>query len=123
MASILVVEDDPDILDLLAAILRSAGHDVVEAASGIDAVDLLDGDRRFDLLLTDAVMPGLNGFDLAQMAKTRHHRLRVLYLTAHHQQAMAMCDAGPQYGKLLNKPIGAAELRKEVNGALFARVP
>jgi CheY-like chemotaxis protein len=122
MTTILVVDDDPDVLEFHAAILRAAGHDVIEAVNGVSALDILDEDRQIDLLLTDAVMPGLNGFNLARMAKSRRQAIKVLYLTAHRDQATAMRDTGSQFGKLLTKPIEPAELRKEINLALFARI-
>jgi CheY-like chemotaxis protein len=120
MATILLVDDDPDVLTLLAAMLQSAGHRMLHAKSGTDALDILDREIAVDLLLTDIVMPGLNGFNLARMARSRRRDLRVLYLTAFHETAVTMRDAGERYGKLLCKPIRATELCHEVDAALAA---
>jgi CheY-like chemotaxis protein len=120
VATILLVDDDPDALTILASILQSGGHQVLGAKGGTDALDVLDRDISIDLLVTDIVMPGLNGFNLARMARTRRRELKVLYLTAFHENAVTMRDAGDKYGKVLSKPIGARELLSEVDAALAA---
>ena len=118
MARILVVDDDADVLDVLAAAIKSGGHSVVTAISGIKALNILDGDTPFDLMLTDVIMPGLNGFNLARMANLRRPGLKIMYLTGFHEEAAAMRDPGARLGKLLNKPIMPIQLRKEVDEAL-----
>src|ERR1051325_7381629 len=105
MATILLVDDDTDVLDTLAAIVRAAGHSVIKAANGVMALDVLDGDAPIDLMVTDVIMPGLNGFNLARMARMRRAALRVLYLTGFHDAVTAMRDQGEKYGKMLTKPI------------------
>lgn len=118
MASILVVDDDADVLNVLVLAIKSGGHSVVQAISGVVALDILDGDIPLDLLVTDIIMPGLNGFKLARMAKMRRPGLKIMYLTGFHEQAETMRDHGERLGKLLSKPIMPAELRKEVDEAL-----
>jgi CheY-like chemotaxis protein len=118
MASVMVVDDDPDVLATLSAILERAGHTVTRAASGVAALSLLDEGKFADLLLTDVVMPGLNGFNLARMVHLRRPSTRVLYLTGYHEAAMAMKDVGEKLGKLLTKPILPELLRSEVLAAL-----
>lgn len=117
MPTVLVVDDDPDILELLCTVLEQDGYTVERASEGIGALDILDR-GRVDLLLTDVIMPGLNGFNLARMARTRRSTLKVLYLTGYYEQAKVLRDEGEKYGKLLAKPIRPAELRKEVGAAL-----
>jgi CheY-like chemotaxis protein len=121
MATILLVDDDPDGREILACILRSGAHTVIEAAGGTDALDVLDRAEDLDLLLTDVVMPGLSGFNLARMVRMRRPALRILYVTAFADQVLTMRDAGEKYGKLLMKPIHADELLKEVDTALAAK--
>src|SRR5579859_7408842 len=118
MASVMIVDDDADVLATLASILKVAGHDVVQAGNGIEALNLLDRGDTLDLLLTDVIMPGLNGFNLARMARSRRPDLRVLYLTGWFQTAETMLDQGEKYGKLLTKPILPEDLRREVSAAL-----
>ncbi len=118
MAKIMLVDDDEDVRNTLARMLEGDGHEIVPAANGNEALDVLDKGEPLDLLLTDVIMPGLNGFNLARMARTRRPRIKVLYLTGYHQQTVALRDEGTKYGKLLVKPIRAADLRQEVNTAL-----
>ena len=120
MATVLVVDDDPDVLDTLAAILRSAEHVVLKAGSGIAALDLLDQGCAPHLMITDVIMPGLNGFNLARMARMRRAGMKILYLTGFHERVIALRDAGERFGKLLTKPIEPAELRAEVSAVLGA---
>ena len=81
-------------------------------------LDILDGEIPVSLMVTDIVMPGLNGFNLARMARMRRSGMKILYLTGFHEQADAMRDTGQRLGKLLLKPFKAADLRKEVDAAL-----
>lgn len=118
MSTVMIVDDDPDVLATLGNILKGAGYTVVAAGNGIEALDLLDQGEALDLLLTDVIMPGLNGFNLARMAKTRRPRVKVLYLTGWFQTAETMLDQGEKYGKLLTKPILPDDLRREVGAAL-----
>ena len=114
----MLVDDDEDVRVTVARMLQGDGHEIVPAANGNEALDVLDKGEPLDLLLTDVIMPGLNGFNLARMARTRRPKIRVLYLTGYHQQAIALRDEGSKYGKLLIKPIAAADLRQEVAAAL-----
>jgi CheY-like chemotaxis protein len=123
MASILVVDDDADVLATIRAIVASAGHAVATARNGVEALNLLDGNERFDLMLTDIIMPGLNGFNLARMARLRRASMRILYLTGFTEQVTALRDTGERYGKLLNKPILPQELRQEIAAALSGAPP
>jgi CheY-like chemotaxis protein len=115
-----VVDDDVDVLEVLVGIMKSGGHSVVKAGSGVAALDTLDTDIPLDLMVTDVIMPGLNGFNLARMANMRRPGMKIMYLTGFHEQATAMRDPGERLGKLLTKPILPAELRKEVDEVLGA---
>ena len=120
MSRVMVVDDEPDVLDTLGTILSLAGHSVIKVHNGIEALDVLDRGEPLDLLLTDVIMPGLNGFNLARMAKTRRPTLKVLYLTGYSQRADVTLDQGEKYGKLLTKPILPDDLRREVSEVLAA---
>lgn len=87
MASrILVVDDEPYIRDLVRENLRSRSHVVAVAANGVEALDLLSRER-FDILVTDVVMPGMGGLDLVKRAKRSHPQMRVIVLTAFPRQS------------------------------------
>lgn len=118
MAAVLVVDDDPDVLDVVCAVLSSLGHNVDRALGGLPALDILEG-KHIDLLLTDVVMPGLHGFNLARMAVLRRPDIKVLYLTGYTEYTTER-DEGQRFGKLLYKPLRPDELKREVDAALAA---
>ena len=78
---ILVVDDEPMIVSL-STILREKGWDVSEARSGTDGIDQLDR-GRFDVILTDLVMPGESGIDLLRAAKEIHPAVEVILMTGY----------------------------------------
>jgi DNA-binding NtrC family response regulator len=118
MASVLVVDDDIEVLQAVCAVLAHAGHAVERADGGIPALDILDQRKPVDLLLTDVVMPGLHGFNLARMAVLRRPEIKVLYYTGHSELPIIMQDEGQRYGKMLRKPLLPDDLRREVSEAL-----
>jgi len=79
---VLVVDDEPLIVSLLSTILRDKGWDVTEARSGTDGIDQLDR-ARFDVILTDLVMPGDSGIDLLRAAKEIHPDVEVILMTGY----------------------------------------
>lgn len=118
MSNLLVVDDDQDILDILERFLESSGHAVITANCGLPALDILDSDQQLDLMITDVIMPGLNGFSLARMARSRRPALKILYLSGSGGNAQVSRDRGDLLGKLLSKPISSLELGREVEEAL-----
>lgn len=82
-ADILLVDDDWEVLDLLAHFLRRRGHGVLEATSGTEALDLFAAaSREIRLLVTDVTMPGLSGPALAHRLRARQPELKVLFISA-----------------------------------------
>jgi len=79
---VLVVDDEPMIVSLLSTVLREKGWDVTEAWSGTDGIDQLDR-ARFDVILTDLVMPGDSGIDLLRAAKEIHPDVEVILMTGY----------------------------------------
>ena len=65
---VLIVDDEPDVLDLCKRILESQGYDVTSTSNGYDAIEFAHN-NSFDLLLTDIKMPGMTGLDIAQALK------------------------------------------------------
>jgi CheY-like chemotaxis protein len=120
MCNLILVDDDQGVLDLLKVFLRAGGHSVITANSGVPALDILDSDQPLDLMLTDVTMPGLNGFNLARMARIRRPGLKILYLSGGDENAQIARDQGDRLGKMLTKPIQSQELAREVEAALVA---
>src|SRR5262245_11980191 len=83
MASILVVEDEPLVLKVCAAILRSCGHRVLEAPNGLEALEVSDrADSLIDLALLDVVMPGMSGVELAKRLQITLPAIKIVLITA-----------------------------------------
>lgn len=124
MARILVVEDVPDFRLMMRKILGSAGHDVVEAENGHDAMRQMDA-GRFDLLVTDVVMPESDGVELIRSLTRRGERLPILAVSGggHNLPAavsLALTEAAGAH-RTLFKPFRAAELLSAVDELLAAR--
>ncbi len=77
----LVVDDDPDVLEVIADMLKDIGCDVICAFNGAGALDALTNDQRIEILITDINMPGIGGYELAEKAKRVRHGLNVLLLS------------------------------------------
>jgi CheY-like chemotaxis protein len=106
-ATILVVDDDPDVRDYAVSVLQQVGYTVIEASDGETALLLLGRRDDVDLLFTDVVMPGLNGFEVARRARNEAPGLKVLFASGY------ATDLTPA-GKLLKKPYRPNQLAREV---------
>ena len=80
--SVLVVDDEVAVRDLVQAILRHVGHLVETAAGGTEALTKIDA-LQFDLVFTDLIMPGMKGDELAREIKKRKPNLPIVLLTGH----------------------------------------
>ena len=115
---ILIVDDDPDTLTLLALTLRRAGFRVSRAQSGQEAVALVKS-QTFDLVLLDLMMPGMSGLDALRAIRVARDRMpRVLVLTA--KSAFADQVTARQLGAVgyLLKPVTRDELLRRIRAAL-----
>ncbi len=112
---ILVVEDESTVRDFLLRLLSDKGFTVITAQDAYEAICVI-AERHVDLLFTDIVMPGADGFDLAAQAKLIRPSLKVLYSTGFAEKAKGRF--GPRYGKLLEKPIRADALIAAIEKAL-----
>ncbi|NUQ01458.1 MAG: response regulator [Armatimonadetes bacterium] len=115
--TILVVEDDQAIRQLVCAALRRHGYRVVEATSPREAVSLAEAPGGIDLLLTDVVMPDLSGPELADRVRELLPDTRVLFMTGYAEEILA--HHGVDYGEfLLRKPFTARALALRVREVL-----
>jgi CheY-like chemotaxis protein len=78
---VLVVDDDPLVLDVTARMLEELGCDVVMTTNPCLALDLLVADAQFEVLITDINMPGMNGYELAEKARRARENLGVIVLS------------------------------------------
>ena len=114
----LVVEDDSDVRDYVVETLASLGYEVLEAGEAESALRLLEEHPCVHLLLTDVVMPGMNGRKLAEEARLRRPDLKILYMTGYSRNAImhqGRLDIGVD---LLQKPITSEQLASAVRKAL-----
>ncbi len=112
MVRILLAEDDDSMRAYLARALERSGYDVVSVTTGAEAVPYINSDR-FDLLLTDIVMPEMDGIELAQHAAQIAPAMRIMFITGFAAVTLKAGKAVPQ-AKLLSKPFHLRELVLEV---------
>lgn len=105
--TILVVDDDPELLEIYSAALAQHRHFVLTAKDGYEAIRVLV-ERNIDLLIADIVMPGLTGPQLAAQAKLMRPGIHVMYVTGV-GAAPDRTDVSP-LGRILRKPVRVAEL-------------
>ena len=119
MADILLAEDDESLRKFLAAALVKAGHSVTDFGDGGDAWECVK-DARFDLLLTDIVMPGMDGIELAKRAVELNQALKVMFITGFAAVALHPASGAPKQAKVLSKPFHLREIVAEVDRMLAA---
>ena len=119
MAHILLAEDDESLRKFLAQALVRAGHAVSDFGDGSEAWECLKG-FRFDLLLTDIVMPGMDGIELAKRAAERNATLKIMFITGFAAVALHPSSQAPKQAKVLSKPFHLREIVAEVDRMIAA---
>lgn len=120
LKQVLVVDDEQMIVSLLSAILREKGWVVTEARSGTDGIDQLDR-ARFDVILTDLVMPGDSGIDLLRAAKEIHPDVEVILMSGHATADTAIEAMRNGAFHYIMKPLKAEEVVNLVEKAYSQR--
>lgn len=121
MAHILLAEDDTSMLEFLTHALENAGHTVQPACDGLSALEALkQSDKSFDLLLTDIVMPGIDGVELAQKVTDQYPDMKVMFITGFAAVAMAHNKETNQNARILSKPFHLNDLVQQVETLLEA---
>jgi PAS domain S-box-containing protein len=120
--TILIVEDDDDVRAYLTDVVRSLGYGVAAAPNGKLALDLLGhNNTRIDLMLTDVVMPGMNGRELANSATELRSDLKVLFMTGYSQNAVSHHGRLDPHLDVLQKPVTQSDLAARIRDALDKR--
>lgn len=117
--TVLVVDDDGAVRRVAGRALRRAGYRVIEAESGDQALEI--GSRRageIDLLLTDVVMPGMNGRELGEKLKEVDPDLPILFMSAYTEDEIFLQGVRVAQISFIPKPFTLDELTKSVNDAL-----
>jgi PAS domain S-box-containing protein len=123
--TVLVVEDDRDVRAYLVEVLRDLNYRVLSAHDAVSALGLIkQGDIRIDLLLTDVVLPGINGRQLAEQAQSRRPGLKVLFTTGYSRNAIVHQGRLDPGVAMIQKPITqeglAAWIRDLLDATLHA---
>jgi two-component system, cell cycle response regulator CpdR len=119
MSKILLAEDDGDMRRFLVRALQTAGFDVVSFDNGLSAYQRLR-EEPFELLLTDIVMPEMDGIELARRAAELDPDIKIMFITGFAAVALNADSTAPKHAKVLSKPIHLRELVNEVQKLLAA---
>jgi two-component system cell cycle sensor histidine kinase/response regulator CckA len=116
--AVMIVEDNDAVRELAILTLSERGYNVIQASSAEDALELISRGARPQLLLTDVVMPGLSGPNLAARLMQHNPRLRVLYMSGYSEDAAARHGVFWGGVPLLQKPFTPSQLAERVRIAL-----
>lgn len=119
MARIILAEDDDDMRNFLVKALERAGHEVVSFGEGMSAFEEIK-QASFDLLLTDIVMPEMDGIELARRASELDPSLKIMFITGFAAVALHPDSKAPKDAKVLSKPFHLRELVAEVERLMAA---
>jgi two-component system, cell cycle sensor histidine kinase and response regulator CckA len=116
--SVLVVEDDPAVREFTASVLRECGYQVQEAKSAVEALPMIKGNSKFDLVVTDVIMPQMSGKDLYEEIKARSSDAKVLFISGYTDDALVGLGVLDDELSFLEKPFSPARLARKVREVL-----
>ena len=121
--TVLLVEDEPSVRSLASLTLRQQGYRVLEAAHGVEALEVAEelAPEKIDLLLTDVVMPYMGGKELAEQLLNLQPETRVLYTSGYTDEAVLSRGVDGRSTQFLQKPFSPPELVKKVRDVLDLR--
>jgi PAS domain S-box-containing protein len=112
---VLVVDDEPDVMEIAAALFRSIGYEVYTASNGQDALDILKRTKDISVLFSDVMMPdGMNGIELAQQARKLYPDVKILLASGYPLPALKAQHISVGDFSFMNKPYRLAELAKKL---------
>jgi CheY-like chemotaxis protein len=119
--TILIVEDDDGVRQYASEILRDLNYQIIEAKDSATALRLLDADKKFDLLLTDVVLPGKNGRELASEVERRRPGTKVIFMTGYSRNAIVHHGRLDPGTELIPKPLTERVLARKIRQVLDSR--
>jgi len=119
LSRILLAEDDESMRGFLVRALKKAGYEVIDFANGEEAFERLKSEP-FTLLLTDIVMPKMDGIELARRASELDPDLKIMFITGFAAVVLNNDIAAPKDARVLSKPFHLKDLVREVDRLLAA---
>ena len=117
--TVLAVDDDPTMLELLDEVLKPLGYKVLSAASGEEALEILsEQQEKIDLLLTDVVLPGMKGQELAKELLNSCPDVNVLFMSGLLCPSMAHSNSEQQFDAFIQKPFSPNALLRKMRKLL-----
>ncbi len=120
-ATVLLADDDVAVRRVLRQLLESRGFEVLAAASADEALALARGRMKIDVLVTDVVMPGFSGRDLARAVVGMFPEVRVLLISGYASQPMTEAGGSEEVWQLLQKPFTPEALLREIDALITGR--
>lgn len=114
---ILIAEDNPAVREFITRALAGAGHEVVATVDGQQALDQLTRET-YDVLVTDIVMPNVDGIALALKATSLHPDLRIVMISGYAQERMRAHNIDALVHRIIAKPFSIAEICDAVKDAM-----
>lgn len=119
MANILIAEDDESMLNFLTLALQRAGHTVHAEKNGKDALQKFEKNKTYDLILTDVVMPGMDGIELAERIKHQSPETKIMFITGFAGMVLKTKDLNDENKtNTMSKPFHLNDLVKHVEDFL-----
>jgi len=119
--TVLVVEDEPDVRQMIVVTLRRNGFEVLQAENGVEAMKISEAFQgKIDLLLTDAIMPNMGGSELSQRLRAQRESIRVLLASGYSEDTFTDSAVLPPDTAILAKPFTPSRLLQKVRDVLAA---
>ena len=115
--NILVVDDEEVLTELTAEILKTGGHHVMTAYRASDALKILS-ENEVDIVISDVIMPGMNGFELAEKIKVNWPDVKVILVSGYNEQLESGEKVNDYYDVHLEKPVSSIQLFHSINNVL-----
>lgn len=116
---LLVVDDDPSVLQVASKVLKRGGYEVLSAGGGAEALVMAEANEgRISLLLTDVVMPGMGGRELSEIFRARYPAVRILFMSAYTEDEVILQGVRVAEVDFIPKPFTVQGLRDKVRDVI-----
>jgi CheY-like chemotaxis protein len=112
-ARILIAEDNEDVRYILQRMLEDAGHEVLSASDGVEALEVMGSPDQLDLVITDIRMPRMGGYPLAERLRAARPDLPIIYVTGYAVGWQNAAEVGPNTA-FLQKPFAEQDLMEAI---------